>query len=77
MCLTSYEEKNSSSPKKGDKTPGQSVRSTKEASQEPWMTEDENKGDADLVHLVQAAAGGHCSTPVLRAIIKQGTMWGV
>ncbi len=77
MCLTSYEEKNSSSPKKGDKTLGQSVRSTKEASQEPWMTEDENKGDADLVHLVQAAAGGHCSTPVLRAIIKQGTMWGV
>ncbi len=77
VCLTSYEEKKSSSPKKRDKTPGLSVWVTKEASQEPWMTEDESEGEADLVHLVQAATGGHHSTPVLRAMIKQGTMRGV
>ncbi len=77
VCLTSYEEKKPSSPKKRDKTPGPSVRVTKEASQEPWMTEDESEGEADLVHLVRAAAGGHRSTPVLRAMIRQGTMRGV
>ncbi len=66
-----------SSPKKRDKTPGLSVRVMMEASQEQWMTEDEDEGDADLVHLVQPAASGHRSTPVLRAMIKQGTMLGV
>ncbi len=76
-CLTSYEEKNSSLPKKRDKTPGLSMRVTKKASQELWMTEDESEGEADLVHLVRAAAGGHSSTPVLCAMIKQGTMRGV
>ena len=73
VCLTSYEEKNLSLPK----TPGLSVWVTKEASQEPWMTEDEDEGGADQVHLVKAAAGSHRSTPVLRAMIKQGTMRGV
>ncbi len=77
VCLTSYEEKKSSLPKQRDKTLGPSVRVTMEASQEPWMTEDKSEGEADLVHLVRAAAGGHRSTPVLRAMIKQGTMRGV
>ncbi len=74
VCLTSYGEKNSSSPKKRDKTPGPSVRVTKETSQEPWMTEDEDEGDADLVHLVRATARGHRSTLVLCAMIKHSTM---
>ena len=77
LCLTCHEKKNSSSPKKRDKTPGPSVRVTKEASQEPWMTEDEDEGDTNHVHLVRAAAGSHRSTPVLLAMIKQGTMRGV
>ncbi len=76
MCLTSYEEKNSL-PKKRDKTPGLSVRVTKEAIQEPWMTEDKDEGDGDHVHLVQAAAGSYRSTLVLRAMIRQGTMCGL
>ncbi len=56
VCLTSYEEKGSSAPRKTDNTLGPSVRVTKEAaSKEPWMTEDEDKGDADHVHLAPAA----------------------
>ncbi len=50
-------------PKKCNKTPGRSVRATKE----PWMTEDEDEGDTDHVHLVCAAASG--STPLLRATL--------
>ncbi len=53
------------------------MRVTKEASQEPWITEDESEGEADFVHLMRPAAGGHRSTPMLRAMIKQGTMRGV
>ncbi len=45
--------------------------------QELWMTEDEDEGDADHVHFVWAAAGGNLSTPVLHAMIKQGTMRGL
>ncbi len=71
MYLTSYEEKNLA-PKKRDKTPGPAIRVTKEATPEPWMTEDEDEGEADLVHLVRSAAGGSRSTPVLRAILRQG-----
>ncbi len=41
------------------------------------MTEDENEGDDDHVHFVWAAAGSHLSTPVLHAMIKQGTMQGL
>ena len=41
------------------------------------MTEDEDVGDADHVHFVWAAAGGNLSTPVLHAMIKQGTMRGL
>ena len=63
-------------PKKRDKTHGSFVRVRKEASREPWMKEDEDKGDADHVHLVRAADKSH-STPVLRAMIKQGTIRGM
>ena len=41
------------------------------------MTEDEDEGDSYHVHLMWAVASGHRSTPVLRAMIKQGTMRGV
>ncbi len=71
VWLTSYEEKNLA-PKKRDKTPGPAIRVTKEATQEPCMTEDEDEGDADLVHLVRAAAGGSRSTLVLWATLRQG-----
>ncbi len=76
VCLTSCEEKNSSAPKKRDKTPGPSIRVTKEAAQEPWMTEceDEDEGNADHVHLVRAAASGYRSTPVLQATVQQGAV---
>ncbi len=73
VCLTSYEEKNLA-PKKRDKTPGPAIRVTKEVTQEPWMTEEEDEGEADLVHLVRAAAGGSRSTPVLRATLRQGSV---
>ena len=76
--MTIYEEKGSSAPRKRDKTPGPSVRVTKEAaSKEPLMMKDEDEGDADHIHLVRAATSGHRSTPVLHAMIKQGTMRGV
>ncbi len=71
--LTSYEEKSSSAPKKRDKTPGPSVWVTKEASKEPWMTQVEDEGDADNIHLVRAAASSYSSTLVLLAMIKQDT----
>ncbi len=74
MFLTSYEEKNSLAPKKHDKTPGPSIRVTKEAAQELWMMEDEDEGNADHVHLVRAAASGYRSTPVLRATLQQGAV---
>ncbi len=41
------------------------------------MTEDEDEGDTNNVQLVREAASGHRSTPVLSAMIKQGTMQGV
>ncbi len=41
------------------------------------MMEDKDEGDTNHVHLVRAAAGGHRSTPVLFAMIKQCTMRGV
>ncbi len=64
-------------PKKRHKTPGLSARLLKEASQESWMMEDKDEGDTNHVHLVRAAGGGHRSTPVLFAMIKQCTMRGV
>ena len=77
VCLTSYEERNLSSPKKGDKTTVLSVKVTKEAAKEPWLTEDKDKEDGDHVHLVRPAAGGNRSTRVLRAMIRQGPIRGV
>ena len=65
VYLTSYEERNSSSPKKRHKTPGLSVRVPKEASQESWMMKDKDEGDTNHVHLVRAAATARprCCSP--------------
>ncbi len=56
VCLTIYEEKNYLTPKKRDKTPSPSVRVTKEAPREPWMTDDEDEGDDNHIHLMRPAA---------------------
>ena len=72
--MTSYKEKTSSAPKRCDKTPGPSIRVTKEAAQKPWMAEDEDERDANHIHLVRAAASSFCSIPVLWATLQQGAV---
>ena len=74
VCVTSYREKHSSTPKNRDKTPGPSVRVTIEAVKEPWMTGDKDEEDADNVHLVRTAGSGHRSSPVLLATLRQGAV---